>query len=1139
MLYRKNMDKSLSDELFLNPDAEYRGTPFWSWNCRVTKELIDSQLEVFEKMGFGGLHLHPRTGLETPYLGDEFLDLVQYADERLKEKNMLCWLYDEDRYPSGAAGGIVTENPMFRARHLLLTREMKAGMCDSYEDFCRRVEAGEKPAGYYVTAYRILTKDGFLVSYERIDGPAPETDSISETMKKGRLWFAYVELMRESPWYNNQTYVDVMNKKAIERFVEVTHERYAQALSQEFGKSIPAIFTDEPQLKGSMALSDGESEADVTLSWTDDFSETYRQTYGTALLDVLPELLWDFGGGRYSVHRYQYHNHLSERFVSAYSDTLAAWCGAHNLALTGHYMSEPTLYSQTLRLGEAMRCYRNQQLPGIDILCGDPEYSTVKQAVSVARQNGREGVLSELYGVTHWDFDFKGHKLQGDWMAALGITIRCHHLAFMSMEGEAKRDWPASISYQSPWWEKYSYIENYFARVNTALTRGQALVDVAVVHPIESYWICYGPAAQSGEKRAALDENFSQLINWLLFGTIDFDFISESLLPGQRKAEENGYSADGTVKDGAASAGSVPDDVSSAETGRLRVGEMSYHTVLVPGLVTIRSSTLDALEELLDQGGRVLFLGNIPALVDGKASDRAFKLAERAKKVAFESYEVLCALNEDREVEVRRTDGARANNLFHQIRADGSDRWLFLCHVNRKKTRVDQAENLIVTVKGCYRVQRYDALTGEIHEEAAECENGCTRIRLRMYAEDSALWRLGPVISQGNKNVPGTEGTVMECEAATAITEAAVTGGTVPASESEKASTDSAEPAEDTFPVPTGTTRPAYGLVAGPAGVRSKPAKVLVTLDHPDDFRTLEPNVLLLDQAQWKLDEGGLMPRQEILRLDNEIRTILGFPHRQDAYIQPWRVGQVPEDHLVTLRYEFDSEVETESAVLAMERPEKAKITLNGTLCPYCPVTYGENQEYYVDSFIRMTKLCGLRRGSNELILQIPYGQKTNLENLYLLGDFGVDVMGTRAYVTAPAAKVFFGDITRQRLPFYGGSVEYKMAFSLDQDAVIGVRVPHFTGPVMEVFVDGESKGLIAFAPHVLGKIACGAGSHRLTIRLYGNRFNTFGTLHNGNEEFKWYGPDSYRTKGYDWTEGYALRPFGILSRVEIIQEAE
>ena len=57
--------------------------------------------------------------------------------------------------------------------------------------------------------------------------------------------------------------------------------------------------------------------------------------------------------------------------------------------------------------------------------------------------------MSELYGVTSWSFDFRRHKLQGDWQAALGITLRVPHLSWVSMKGEAKRDYPASINYQS------------------------------------------------------------------------------------------------------------------------------------------------------------------------------------------------------------------------------------------------------------------------------------------------------------------------------------------------------------------------------------------------------------------------------------------------------------------------------------------------------------------------------------------------------------------------------------------------------------------------------------------------------------------------------------------------------------------
>ncbi len=50
----------------------------------------------------------------------------------------------------------------YRARHLLLTREKKTGMCGSREEFLESGGPGEKPAGYYLTSYRIQTENGFL-----------------------------------------------------------------------------------------------------------------------------------------------------------------------------------------------------------------------------------------------------------------------------------------------------------------------------------------------------------------------------------------------------------------------------------------------------------------------------------------------------------------------------------------------------------------------------------------------------------------------------------------------------------------------------------------------------------------------------------------------------------------------------------------------------------------------------------------------------------------------------------------------------------------------------------------------------------------------------------------------------------------
>ncbi len=79
--------------------------PFWVWNTRLTKEELERQIEIFKEMGIGGFHMHSRSGMATPYLSDEFMDLVKFCTEKAKKEKMLCWLYDEDCWPSGAAEG--------------------------------------------------------------------------------------------------------------------------------------------------------------------------------------------------------------------------------------------------------------------------------------------------------------------------------------------------------------------------------------------------------------------------------------------------------------------------------------------------------------------------------------------------------------------------------------------------------------------------------------------------------------------------------------------------------------------------------------------------------------------------------------------------------------------------------------------------------------------------------------------------------------------------------------------------------------------------------------------------------------------------------------------------------------------------
>ena len=105
----------------------------------------------------------------------------------------------------------------------------------------------------------------------------------------------------------------------------------------------------------------------------------------------MPELIYELPDSKISRARYFYHDHVSELFASAFLDRCGQWCAKNGIDFTGHLMEEPTLFSQTRAVGDAMRSYRNMQIPGIDMLCDRVELTTAKQAQPAVHQYGREG----------------------------------------------------------------------------------------------------------------------------------------------------------------------------------------------------------------------------------------------------------------------------------------------------------------------------------------------------------------------------------------------------------------------------------------------------------------------------------------------------------------------------------------------------------------------------------------------------------------------------------------------------------------------------------------------------------------------------------------------------------------------------
>ena len=1027
MFYPENQKKRLDEKTFRNPPCEYRAAPFWAWNCDLNKDLLLREIDQMKRMGMGGFHMHVRTGMSTTYLSDGFMQLIRDCVDKAKEERMRAYLYDEDRWASGAAGGYVTREERYRARYLLFTTV-------SYEQAEENpvsvpVDSPRTGKGRLLARYAVrLNDEGELAEYRLLkDGQQADA---AET-----AWYAYLEIEKESPWFNNQTYVNTLDKKAIERFVEITHERYKEVVGNEFGGAVQSIFSDEPQFSRKTTLGFAGEKKDVVLPWTDDLPDTFRAAYGEELLAGLPELYWELPGGAVSLIRYHYHDHIAERFAEGFADTVGTWCARNGLLLTGHMMEEPTLKSQTAALGEAMRSYRSFQLPGIDMLCDWREYTTAKQAQSAAHQFGCPGVMSELYGVTNWDFDFRGHKLAGDWQAALGVTLRVPHLTWVSMEGEAKRDYPASIGYQSPWYTEYPMVEDHFARLNTVLTRGKAQVRLGVIHPVESYWLHWGPSEATALVRDEMDEHFQSLAKWLLYGLIDFDYISESLLPQQCEA------------------GNAP----------LSVGEMAYDVVLVPDCQTLRATTVDRLESFVAAGGRLVFAGRIPELVDAKPSSRVKELAQRAACISFSKGAVLSALDGVRFVDIRDDKGMRTTNLLHQVRAEGDTRYVFLCHGEKPENPdVCPREDIVLRIRGEWKVRRMDTATGEIAPLHVAYEKGRTVLRYAFYAYDSLLIELTPGRAEAGEDAP----------------------------------------AEKKFDY--------YALW------------------HPVEIALSEPNVLLLDTAQYAFDdEENWRDEEELLRADDAFREELGYPLRKKEVAQPWVVPDEPITHHLRLKFTVHSEMEIKAPQLALEKAESVEIAVNG--CPVDNASVG----WFVDESIKKVQLPDLPAGDSVIELTLPFGRRSNVEWCYLLGDFGVRVQGAEKTVIPPVRRLGFGDWTTQGLPFYCGNVTYKIPVRVEKDTLT-IRVPQYRGSVLGMEMDGVRQGDMAYAPYEYTFTNLQPGEHEVGITVYGNRVNGFGCVHNCDDSTSWFGPDCWRSEGVRWCYEYRLRKSGLLVSPQI-----
>lgn len=614
------------EKMFQNPPRQFSSGPLWVWNDRLTDAQIRDTLSDLAEQHVKQVWVHPRPGLMTPYLSSEWFDRWKTALREAERLDMNVWIYDENSYPSGFAGGLVPEAmPESRGQGLHF----------------REAQTPPAPAKDIIAVYQHKGQHNWRLIMDDLRA--------GKTFPKGRYLVAERRFARASPWYGGKFYVDLLDPEVTRKFIEITMGAYQREIGKHFGGRVPGVFTDEPHLTPAGGL-----------HWTPRMIRDFKKRWGYDILPHLPSLTRPMGDWRKIRHNFQ--NFLLEEFINCWGKPFHDYCEASNLEFTGHYWEHG--WPGASHGGDNMALYAWHQRPAIDNLMNEYRTDThaqfgnartVVELASVANQLGRKRTLCEAYGAGGWDLRFEDMKRIGDWLYVLGVNTLNEHLSYITIRGARKRDHPQSFSYHTPWWPAYHKMADYFTRLSLVISAGRQVNSILVLEPTTSTWM-YQSDASSREALYRVGNAFQDLVNRLLRDQVEFDLGCEDIM---------------------ARHGSV--------TGKgLVIGKRCYDTVVLPPHTeNLNAPTLALLTEYVKGGGLVLCCGGPPVRVDGATSDACTQLATQPAWQETAAEALTARLRK------RAKDGfqlVRAGNdpgiLFHQRRKLIDGEFLFLVNTS-------------------------------------------------------------------------------------------------------------------------------------------------------------------------------------------------------------------------------------------------------------------------------------------------------------------------------------------------------------------------------------------------------------------------------------------------------------------------
>ena len=459
---------------WLDPPREFSQAPFWFWNDDLSKEELARQMGDFQAHGLHAFVIHPRAGLPESigWLSERMIEFMRFTIEEAARRDMWVILYDEGMYPSGSSSGqVVAESAAYRTRGLV------------------SIDLDEAEPGTEVRGVRIgsdgepeLAPGQTLVAIVRRKTNGHRVAVVDRAAGEGRSYIRGLHFTEKDPprrpsrrevAENHPPAADILNPEAVACFIRLVYQRYYDEFGRHFGKTVKAIFTDEPSL-----LAKGAERGMVP--GTTGILKHVNAFLGYDFTEHLPAL-WYKDEPDAELHRRNYNRALQARLEETFYRQISKWCDDHGIALTGHPMGPDDIGH-----------LRHFHIPGQDIVWryiepGKPsalegEQSTQGKCASSAMIHlGRRRNLNEYCGAFGHNFTFEEMQWLANWLLIRGCNLLVPHAFYYSVRGPRIDERPPDVGPNNTWWPRFKPFAQATSRLSWLNTDSTHVCELAIL----------------------------------------------------------------------------------------------------------------------------------------------------------------------------------------------------------------------------------------------------------------------------------------------------------------------------------------------------------------------------------------------------------------------------------------------------------------------------------------------------------------------------------------------------------------------------------------------------------------------------------------------------------------------------------